>query len=108
MDRDVTQRKLEVLRSCLRRERKPATAAMLNADEDLQDVLVLKLSRAVQLCVDIAAHLLSDSGQAVLTTKGETFVRLAAIGLIDDDLARRLRRAIGFRNVAVHNYETID
>jgi len=39
-------------------------------DEDLQDVPVLNLSRAVQLCVDIAAHLLADSKQPVPATMG--------------------------------------
>jgi uncharacterized protein YutE (UPF0331/DUF86 family) len=110
VDREVTQRKLEALRRCLQRlrERRPATALDLAADEDLQDVLVLNLSRAIQVCVDIAAHLLSDSGQPVPTTMGETFVRLAATGRIDSELANRLRRAMGFRNIAVHNYEAID
>ena len=110
MDRDVTQRKLEALRHCLQRvrERKPANAAMLASDEDAQDVLVLNLSRAVQLCVDIASHLLAGSLQPVPATMGETFVSLASSGVIDAGLAGRLRRAVGFRNIAVHNYETID
>lgn len=110
MDRTVTLRKLEALRHCLQRlrERRPATAAMLALDEDLQDVLVLNLSRAVQLCVDVAAHVLAASRQPVPSTMGETFSNLAAMGVIGDDLASRLRRAVGFRNIAVHNYEAID
>ena len=110
MDRAVTLRKLEGLRHCLQRlrERRPATAAMLALDEDLQDVLVLNLSRAVQLCVDVAAHVLAASRQPVPATMGETFVRLASMGAISDELAVRLRRAVGFRNIAVHNYEAID
>lgn len=92
---------------CVTGVRRPATAAQLAADEDLQDVLVLNLSRAVQLCVDVAAHLLADSKQAIPMTMGESFVKLAASGLIDADLAVRLRRVVGFRNIAVHNYEVI-
>ena len=42
----------------------------LATDEDLQDVPVLNLSRAVQLCVDIAAHLLADSKQPVPAKMG--------------------------------------
>lgn len=104
------QRKLEALRHCLGRvrERRPASASLLAIDEDLQDVLVLNLSRAVQLCVDIAAHLVAASRQPVPATMGETFTSLAASGAIDADLANRLRRAVGFRNIAVHNYEAID
>jgi uncharacterized protein YutE (UPF0331/DUF86 family) len=110
LDRAVTHRKLEALRHSLRRvrERRPADATLLATDEDAQDVLVLNLSRAVQLCVDIAAHLLAESKQPVPSTMGETFTRLAASGAIPADLAAKLRRAVGFRNIAVHNYEAID
>ncbi len=71
-------------------------------------MLVLNLSRAVQLCVDIAARLLAGTLQPVPATMGETFVRLASSGVIDAGLAGRLQRAVGFRNIAVHDYETID
>ena len=110
MDREVTERKLEALRHCLARvrARKPADAAALAMDEDAQDVLVLNLSRAVQLCVDIAAHCLAGSNLPVPATMGEAFSSLAVGGTIDAELAGRLRRAVGFRNIAVHNYEAID
>ncbi|HRP29502.1 MAG TPA: DUF86 domain-containing protein [Burkholderiaceae bacterium] len=110
MDRDVIERKLESLRQCIARVRakRPPTAALLAADADLQDVLVLNLSRAVQVCVDIGAHLLAPTGSAPPATMGETFTRLGEAGLIDAALAARLRAAVGFRNIAVHNYEAID
>jgi uncharacterized protein YutE (UPF0331/DUF86 family) len=110
MDRVVIERKLESLRRCVDRVRskRPASLAVLTADIDLQDVLVLNLSRAVQLCVDVGAHVLSDSGQPAPLTMGDTFSQLADAGLIGADLALRLRKAVGFRNVAVYNYEVID
>ena len=111
MDRDVIERKLEALRRCVARveAKRPAALDVLLADLDLQDVLVLNLSRAVQLCVDIAAHLLTSSEQAAPPmSMGETFTLLADAGVIAKDLAKRLRAAVGFRNIAVHNYEVID
>ncbi|HSI59490.1 MAG TPA: HepT-like ribonuclease domain-containing protein [Ideonella sp.] len=39
---------------------------------------------------------------------GETFVRLADAKFIDVDLSKRVRNAVGFRNIAVHNYDVID
>jgi uncharacterized protein YutE (UPF0331/DUF86 family) len=110
MDRAVVGRKLEALRHCVQRlrMRRAASVEQLAADADLQDVLVLNLSRAVQLCVDIAAHLLSDTAQPIPRTMGETFARLADADLIDADLAQRLQRAVGFRDLAVHQYEAID
>ncbi len=51
MDRDVIERKLEALRHCIGRVRskRPSDAQALAADVDVQDVLVLNLSRAVQV-----------------------------------------------------------
>ena len=60
MDREVIEQKLESLRHCLQRiETKcPADAQTLATDPDLQDIVALNLRRAVQICVDIGAHLI--------------------------------------------------
>lgn len=110
MDRAVIDRKLESLRRCVQRirDKRPSSVDTLASDLDAQDVLVLNLSRAVQVCVDIGAHLLGSLDQPVPATMGETFIRLAEAAVLDAALADRLRRAVGFRNIAVHNYDAID
>lgn len=54
MDREVIEQKLKSLRRCLRRiETKcPTDVATLVTDIDLQDIVALNLSRAVQICVE--------------------------------------------------------
>ncbi|MDQ7001622.1 MAG: hypothetical protein Q9N02_02895, partial [Ghiorsea sp.] len=58
MDRLIVEEKLESLRRCLSRivDKCPADAGSLANDMDLQDILTLNLTRAVQLSVDLAAH----------------------------------------------------
>lgn len=72
MDRLIVSRKLDSLRRCLNRvrERCPADVATLAGDPDLQDIVVLNLSRAVQICVDLALHTLSSLRQPVPDTHG--------------------------------------
>lgn len=62
MDRLIVERKLDSLRRCLARiaVKRPASVAALEQDIDLQDVLVLNISRAVQIRVDLASHLLTE------------------------------------------------
>jgi len=62
MDRDVIEEKLESLRRCLRRieQKCPASVDELEKDIDLQDILAVNLTRAVQLSVDIAAHWIAE------------------------------------------------
>jgi len=110
VDRQVLTEKLESLRRCVGRvqEKCPATVDDLLEDIDLQDILVINLSRAVQLSVDIAAHVLAESGVPAPETMGAAFDALARADVIAEALAVRLRKAVGFRNIAVHNYEAID
>ncbi|WP_312452693.1 type VII toxin-antitoxin system HepT family RNase toxin [Stutzerimonas nitrititolerans] len=110
MDRLIIERKLDSLWRCLERvrSRTPANASDLLNDLDLQDVLVLNLSRAVQICVDVAVHILSERKQPPPETMGKAFDLLAQEGLLETELAQRLKKSVGFRNLAVHNYQAID
>jgi uncharacterized protein YutE (UPF0331/DUF86 family) len=110
MDRVVVEQKLESLRRCLLRiqTKCPQAADTLAADFDLQDVVSLNLSRAVQLCVDIGAHLIAGMEVPPPDTMGQTFDILAHAGMLNDALASSLKKAVGFRNIAVHNYEAIN
>ena len=110
MDRVIVEQKLESLRRCLQRiETKcPADSAALVADFDLQDIVALNLSRAVQLTVDIGAHLIASIGVPPPDTMGQTFDLLAQAGLLNVELANHLKKAVGFRNIAIHNYEKIN
>ncbi len=73
-----------------------------------QDILAVNLSRAVQLCVDIAAHIIAESNVAAPSTMAESFDVLAQIGAIDSAAAVKMKKSVGFRNVAVHQYQAID
>ena len=110
MDREVIEQKLESLRRCLIRigEKCPAAPDVLATDADAQDIVALNLTRAVQICVDIGAHLIAGKEMPSPETMGRTFDVLADLGYISPVLALRLKKAVGFRNIAVHNYEAID
>lgn len=110
MDREVIDQKLESLRRCLQRiqSKCPEQAEQLVADFDLQDIVALNLSRAVQLSVDIGAHLIAQLEVPPPGTMGQTFELLAEQGVLDGELAQKLKKAVGFRNIAVHNYEAIN
>lgn len=110
MDREVVEQKLESLRRCLQRIKAkcPSEASALASDLDLQDIVALNLSRAVQISVDIAAHLIAGMEAPPPDTMGQTFDVLAQAGILNDALATNLKKAVGFRNIAVHNYESIN
>ncbi len=110
MDRQVVEEKLESLRRCLLRvtEKCPVDAASLERDVDAQDIITLNLTRAVQVSVDLAAHLIASRDVPAPNTMGQSFEALASLGLISPLLAIRMKKAVGFRNIAIHNYDVID
>ena len=110
MDRRVIADKLERLRRCVQRieHKRPPTLAALAADVDLQDILSVNLERAVQLCVDIAAHIIASREVPAPTTMAAAFEALHALHVLSPDLANSMKKAVGFRNILVHNYQEID
>jgi uncharacterized protein YutE (UPF0331/DUF86 family) len=110
MDRQVIDQKLESLRRCLVRiqDKFPADAAELQSNFDLQDIIALNLSRAVQLTVDIGSHIISTMNMPAPETMGQTFDILAQQNVLSRNVADQLKKSVGFRNIAVHNYEAIN
>ena len=60
---------------------------------------------AVQLCVDIGSHIISETDEPAPGTMGEVFGTLQNLGAISTATREAMQKAVGFRNVAVHNYE---
>lgn len=110
MDRSVIDAKLESLRRCVQRlrDRRTENVQALAGDPDRQDIIALNLVRAVQTSTDIAAHIVAHNGWPVPSTMGESFALLAEHGVLPESVARSMRAAVGFRNIAVHSYERID
>lgn len=110
MDKELVLSKLESLRRSIHRIhlKTPASADLLLADYDLQDIIVVNLERAVQTCVDICMHVISESELPVPATMSEAFISLAGMNVIDQRLAVRMVKAVGFRNTVVHAYQEID
>lgn len=110
MDKMILERKLDSLQRCITRitAKCPQDPQALMDNIDLQDIVVLNLSRAIQLCVGVGLHCLSRQTLPSPGTMGETFDLLAKSGIIDSQLAHNLKKSVGFRNIAVHNYTALD
>ena len=110
IDKKVIGEKLISLNRCLERIRlhTPTSVETLQNDFDAQDIISLNIQRAVQISVDIAAHILAEQLHEQTSTMAETFLALSRHGLLDSQLASRLAKAVGFRNIAVHEYNTLD
>jgi uncharacterized protein YutE (UPF0331/DUF86 family) len=109
VDRDVLRSRLERLAHHLHRieSKRPSSVEELLASDDLRDILAKNIESAVQLCLDVATHVCAAKGRSV-EKASDAFGVLAELGLIDRELADKLVKAVGFRNISVHRYVDTD
>lgn len=110
VDQDLIFAKIGAARShILRIEKKRGddSAAFL-ADQDRQDIVAFNFQAAIQNCIDIAAHIISERGLGVPGSVSEMFLLLEENGLIGNRVAEDMVRAVGFRNLLVHEYGKMD
>jgi uncharacterized protein YutE (UPF0331/DUF86 family) len=90
-DRAIVLQKLAILHDHVRRvhRRRPASADVLRADQDLQDAIALSLLVAIQEAADIAFHIVADEGWGIPASYAEGFEILARNGVIDTRPSRR-------------------
>jgi len=88
--------------------KKQITLAQLKNNADLQDIILHNLQLAIQGCIDIASHIISDEGWTVPDTLAGLFDILGGHKVISRDLEARLKKMVGFRNIIIHEYGTID
>lgn len=70
--------------------------------------MVLHLWQAVQIVIDLSLAACLHFKLGTPATYADAFRRLAEAGRLDRELADRLVRAAGFRNVVAHAYERLD
>lgn len=73
-----------------------------------QDSIILNLQRACEAAIDLAMHVVSRRRLGVPQESRDAFVLLESAGIITPDLAQRMRRMVGFRNIAVHDYTALN
>ena len=110
MDRQIILNKLASLKRCIERveAKVPESSKTLQSDVDLQDIVSLNLQRAVQVCVDISAHINAGLDTRPPASMTDSFDNLNKENIISDEVCIRMKKSIGYRNIAVHEYSTID
>jgi len=107
---DVLLNKAAIIERCLRRVREEYRAAGgdLETDQTRQDAIVLNLLRAAEAAIDGAMHMVRVRHLGVPQHSRDAFRFLEEAGLLQREASRRLQAMVGFRNIAVHDYQQID
>jgi uncharacterized protein YutE (UPF0331/DUF86 family) len=96
MDKLILYSKLDSLKRCIDRIKKktPDSLEALRSDLDRQDIIVLNLERAVQVCVDMAAYIIAEQDVQTPMSMAESFESLHKIKIIDQKLMERMKKSV--------------
>ncbi|NCS94584.1 MAG: DUF86 domain-containing protein [Leptospira sp.] len=72
------------------------------------DALILNLERACQAAIDLAMHLVSLQQLGVPQSSSDAFRILESNKFIQQDTAKSLLGMVGFRNIAIHEYQKLN
>jgi uncharacterized protein YutE (UPF0331/DUF86 family) len=106
---DVLLNKSAIIERCVRRakEEYARDPAGFATDFTRQDAAILNIQRACEAALDLGQHLIRRERLGVPQIARDVFALLAQGGWIDPALADALKRMVGFRNIAVHDNQSL-
>jgi uncharacterized protein YutE (UPF0331/DUF86 family) len=105
---DVLLNKAASVERCVKRAREEYAASTDFANDfTRQDAAVLNIQRACEACLDMGQHLIRRDRLGLPQSARDVFTLLAQAGWIDTNLQEAMQRMVGFRNIAVHDYQKL-
>lgn len=110
VNREVIVEKIAHIQRNLDRlkEKQGIDVKKFSLDRDIQDIVVLNLQTAIQGCIDLASHIVSDNNWGIPGNLGGLFDILCEKKAITDNTREIMRSMVGFRNLIVHEYAGLD
>ena len=106
---DVVIQKLASIDRCLAAVRRYVAGDLGRLEEPMVlDAVVLNLQRACEQAIDAACREVSRRGLGVPADSADAFSLLERERVLSSAVAERMRRMVGFRNVAMHEYRRLD
>lgn len=107
---DVVLNKAAIVERCIQRIREEHAGddAVLENNLTKQDSIILNIQRACEAAIDLGMHLVRRLRLGIPQDSRDAFDLLTQATDLDKDLAVRLCRVVGFRNVVVHDYPRVN
>ena len=107
---NVVLNKIQSIEKCLKRIREEYVGYEESFEENYtkQDSVILNLERASQASIDIATHIVKTRNLGLPNTSRELFSMLLDAGIISENSCKQMQGMVGFRNIAVHDYQNLN
>jgi uncharacterized protein YutE (UPF0331/DUF86 family) len=106
---DVLLNKAASIERCVARAREEYNAdpSGFATNFTRQDAAVLNIQRACEAALDMGNHVIRRDQLGITQSSRDVFTLLERAGHIDPATAQAMRKMVGFRNVAVHEYQAL-
>ncbi|MFQ5456339.1 MAG: DUF86 domain-containing protein [Nitrospirota bacterium] len=110
MHDDIILNKTAIIDRCIHRIKEEYVDDESNLYENFtrQDSIILNLQRICEASIDMAMHVASVKRLGLPQDSREGFDLLQKVEIISEDLCDELKKMVGFRNIAVHDYQELN
>lgn len=109
MGKDIILNKVEIIERCIKRIREVYNNDSENLnDYTKQDSIILNIQRACEAAIDLAMHIVSEKKLGIPQNSKDSFEALKENNIINEELNKKMKAMVGFRNIAVHDYRAIN
>ena len=107
---DVVINKIATIERCLQRIRTvyAESGDQFVVDYNRQDSVILNLQRACQASIDLANHICHRNKLGVPQSSRDSFELLHQAKFLSTTVTTHLKKMVGLRNIAVHDYQTLN
>ncbi len=106
---DVILNKTEIVKRCIIRAKEEYDGNPENLENyTKQDSVTLNIQRACEAVIDLGMHVIAERGLGIPQTSRDTFEILQNNKIIGHEMSERLKAMIGFRNIAIRNYQRLN
>ncbi|MEK3822128.1 DUF86 domain-containing protein [Cytobacillus sp. FSL W8-0315] len=109
MKSDVILNKISIIERCIKRIHEEYDKNPKNLENyTKQDSIILNLQRACEASIDLAMHIVAVKKLGLPQQSRDAFTLLEAEGILPPPLSDKMKAMVGFRNIAVHDYQEIN
>jgi uncharacterized protein YutE (UPF0331/DUF86 family) len=107
-DIELLEKKLAFIETCVHQLRQLSRPERIEHDIREQRFIAYTLQIAIQAALDIASHIVSDGRLGEPRTNQELFALLQQDHWLSPELTQTMHKMVGFRNIVVHGYQSVD
>lgn len=109
MVNDIVYNKISSIERCINRINEVYEGNPKNLEDyTKQDSIILNIQRACECSIDLAMHIISNQKLGIPQNSRDAFEVLDCNNILEKSLAEKMKSMVGFRNIAVHNYEKVN